>query len=97
MPSTELIFKALADTTRQRILRVLSAEELAVTELVEVLDQPQSTISRHLKILRDAGLLVDRRHGATVLHSTCPPTPCRPISHAPQRRPPTRDRARPFR
>lgn len=72
---SELIFKALADTTRQRILRVLSAQELSVSELVEVLDQPQSTISRHLKVLRDAGLLVDRRSGATVLHSTCPVPP----------------------
>ncbi len=70
MPSTELLFKALADATRLRILRALSLEELSVTELVEVLGQPQSTVSRHLKILRDAGLLVERRNGATVLHST---------------------------
>ncbi|MBI4578484.1 MAG: metalloregulator ArsR/SmtB family transcription factor [Planctomycetes bacterium] len=75
MAGTELLFKAFADTTRQRILRALSVQELAVTELVEVLDQPQSTVSRHLKVLRDAGLLVDRRHGATVLHATCPLAP----------------------
>jgi ubiquinone/menaquinone biosynthesis C-methylase UbiE/DNA-binding transcriptional ArsR family regulator len=75
MAVSELIFKALADATRQRILRVLWAQELSVSELVEVLDQPQSTISRHLKVLRDAGLLVDRRNGATVLHSTCPVPP----------------------
>jgi ArsR family transcriptional regulator len=73
MPGTELIFKALADATRQRIVHVLAIEELSVTELVEVLDQPQSTVSRHLKILRDAGLVMDRRNGPTVLHSTCPP------------------------
>jgi len=72
MTGTELLFKSLADTTRQRILRVLSAEELSVSELVEVLAQPQSTVSRHLKVLRDAGLLVDRRLGATVMYSTCP-------------------------
>ena len=72
MPATEPLFRALADATRQRILRVLSAEELSVTELVEVLDQPQSTVSRHLKVLRDAGLLVDRRSKTTVMHSTCP-------------------------
>lgn len=72
MAGSELVFKALADATRQRILRVLSSEELSVSELVEVLDQPQSTISRHLKVLRDAGLLVERRSGATVLHSMHP-------------------------
>lgn len=75
MATTELLFKAFADTTRQRILRALSAEELSVTELVEVLDQPQSTVSRHLKVLRDAGLLVDRRSRSTVLHSVLPPLP----------------------
>ncbi len=75
MAATELLFKAFADNTRQRILRALSAEELSVTELVEVLDQPQSTVSRHLKVLRDAGLLVERRTGATVLHRTCPALP----------------------
>lgn len=74
MATTELLFKAMADATRQRILRVLTAEELSVTELVEVLDQPQSTISRHLKTLRDAGLVVERRSGPTVLHSTWPLT-----------------------
>ncbi|HOJ72483.1 MAG TPA: metalloregulator ArsR/SmtB family transcription factor [Phycisphaerae bacterium] len=75
MTGSELIFKAMADSTRQRILRVLSAEELGVTELVEVLDQPQSTISRHLKVLRDAGLVVERRNGPLVLHSACPVSP----------------------
>ncbi len=75
MTGTELLFRSLADTTRLRILRVLSVEELSVSELVEVLGQPQSTVSRHLKILKDAGLLVDRRSGATVMYSTCPQEP----------------------
>lgn len=73
MAATELVFKALTDPTRRRILGALSLEELSVSELVEILDQPQSTISRHLKVLRDAGLLLDRRSGPTVLHRTCPP------------------------
>lgn len=72
MAETELLFKAFADTTRQRLLQVLCAEELSVSELVGVLDQPQSTISRHLKVLRDAGLLLDRRCGPTVLYSAWP-------------------------
>jgi len=48
---------------------VLSRHELAVSELVEVLAQPQSTVSRHLKVLRGAGLIHDRRDGNTVLYS----------------------------
>ena len=58
----------MADRTRQRALTVLTGCELSVSELVEVLGQPQSTISRHLKVLRDASLISDRRDGATVLY-----------------------------
>lgn len=65
----EIVFKAMADRTRQRALAVLADHELTVSELVEVLGQPQSTISRHLKVLRDAGLIRDRRNRATVLYT----------------------------
>ncbi len=62
----DAVFKAMADGTRQRVLSVLGRQELSVGELVEVLDQPQSTVSRHLKVLRDAGLVADRRQGPAV-------------------------------
>jgi ArsR family transcriptional regulator len=65
----EVIFKAMTDQTRRRTLAVLRRHELSVSELVETLDQPQSTVSRHLKVLRDAGLIRDRRDGNTVLYS----------------------------
>lgn len=64
-PDNERLFRALSDPTRQRVLQLLIAEELNVTELVEILRQPQSTISRHLKVLRAAALIVDRREGVT--------------------------------
>lgn len=64
-PSVTL-FKALGDPTRHLIVQVLSQQELAVNELVESLGQPQSTISRHLRVLREAGLISDRREGVTV-------------------------------
>ena len=66
---SEAIFKALADSTRQKILQTLLQHELSVTELVEVLGQPQSTVSRHLKVLRNAELILDRRNGVTVHYS----------------------------
>ncbi len=69
MATTEILFKALGDKTRQRLLRVLIGMELSVSDLVEVLDQPQSTVSRHLKVLRQAGLLLDERLGNTVMYS----------------------------
>lgn len=65
----ESVFKALADATRQRILQVLVRQDVNVSELVEILSQPQSTISRHLKVLRDAGLIVDRRDGAAAVYT----------------------------
>jgi ArsR family transcriptional regulator len=60
------IFKTLADPTRIRILALLEAEELAVQDLMDVLGMPQSRVSRHLGILREAGLLRDRRDGTFV-------------------------------
>lgn len=65
----EVVFKALADRTRQRVLTLLSRHELGVSELVELLRQPQSTVSRHLKVLKEAGLIVDARYGQSVRYS----------------------------
>lgn len=65
---TEPVFRAMAEPTRRRLLQVLTLEELKVSELVEVLGQPQSTLSRHLRVLREAGLVRDRREGASSLY-----------------------------
>lgn len=50
-------------------MAVLAAHDFSVSELVEILRQPQSTVSRHLKVLRDAGLIRDQRDGNNVLYS----------------------------
>lgn len=55
--------KALADETRLRLLGVLARYELNVGEIVQVMGMGQSRISRHLKVLMDAGLVVCQRHG----------------------------------
>jgi ArsR family transcriptional regulator len=54
----------LAETVRVRLLTVLEAEELAVGELVQILQLPQSTVSRHLKVLTTRGWVVRRTEGA---------------------------------
>jgi ubiquinone/menaquinone biosynthesis C-methylase UbiE len=54
---------SLADPTRLRLLRVLEREELSVQELCAVLRLPQSTVSRHLKVLVDQAWLASRRDG----------------------------------
>lgn len=60
--------RAAADPTRLRILALLESGELTVSELVTILGQSQPRISRHLKILVDAGLLSRFREGSWVFH-----------------------------
>jgi ubiquinone/menaquinone biosynthesis C-methylase UbiE len=59
-------FQALADPTRLRVLALLRLMELSVGELAQVLGQSQPRVSRHLKILADAGVLDRRKEGSWV-------------------------------
>lgn len=68
-----LKFKALADQTRLRLVSILYHYELSVNELVRIMEMGQSRISRHLKILTEAGLLKARRDGLWVFY-TAPKT-----------------------
>ncbi|MBT6147008.1 MAG: metalloregulator ArsR/SmtB family transcription factor, partial [Gemmatimonadetes bacterium] len=63
------IFKACADETRLRILVLLGEGQLCVCEIVDVLDMPQGKISRHLAVLRRAGLVEDERRGTWIHYS----------------------------
>ncbi|KIH75535.1 transcriptional regulator, ArsR family [Geoalkalibacter ferrihydriticus] len=69
MKQTARIFKALADETRLRILALLTRGELCVCDLMSILDLPQSTVSRHLAYLRNAGLVSDRRQGVWMYYT----------------------------
>jgi ArsR family transcriptional regulator len=62
--------ESLADPTRLRLLRVLERNELGVAELCDVLQLPQSTVSRHLKILADHKWVRGRRQGTNHLYRT---------------------------
>lgn len=66
------VFKACADATRLRLLVLLSERELCVCELVDILQMPQGKISRHLAVLRRAGLVADRRDGTWIHYSLQP-------------------------
>ena len=59
----ELLFKALADRTRLRVINLIGADEVCVCFFVEVLKINQPKISRHLAYLRRAGLVSTRRDG----------------------------------
>jgi ubiquinone/menaquinone biosynthesis C-methylase UbiE/DNA-binding MarR family transcriptional regulator len=60
--------ESLADPTRLRLLRLLERHELGVAELCDVLQMPQSTVSRHLKMLADQGWLRSRAHRTNNLY-----------------------------
>ncbi len=64
--------KILSDPTRLRLLALLGREELAVAELQEILGMAQSRISSQLALLRQAGLVVDRREGKKAFYSLRP-------------------------
>ena len=55
--------KAIADETRQQIMKLCCCQELAVGEIVEKTSVSQPTVSHHLAILRDAGLVIVRSEG----------------------------------
>ncbi len=63
------LFGSADDPRRLRILAALLSKELCVCELVDVLAMPQYEVSRHLGVLRNAGLLTDRREGLWVYYS----------------------------
>ena len=61
MQQAAKLFKVLSEVSRLRILGLLQYGELCVCDLMEVLDMPQSTVSRHLAKLKERGLVQDRR------------------------------------
>jgi DNA-binding transcriptional ArsR family regulator len=63
------IFQALADPVRLRIVESMISEERAVSDIVERMDIHQSGVSRHLRILADAGLVQMRPDGQKRLYS----------------------------
>ena len=63
MPNLDASFSALADPTRRAILARLALGEATVMELAEPFDMTQPAISRHLKVLEGAGLIIRRVEG----------------------------------
>ena len=61
-------FKALADPTRREIVRLLRDGPRSSGEIAEKFPSAWPTISRHLGVLRDAGLILSERHGQAILY-----------------------------
>ena len=65
---SDTAFKALSDATRREILRLLGKREMSVGEIVDNFAMSQPSISRHLAVLRNAGLVTTRREGQNVVY-----------------------------
>ena len=69
---TAFIFKALSDENRIRILELLRNGEMCACKLLEELKVTQPTLSHHMKILCDSGIVVSRREGKWIHYSVYP-------------------------
>jgi DNA-binding transcriptional ArsR family regulator len=73
------IYRAIADPSRRRILDMLATGDRTVTALMEPFDMSQPAISKHLRVLREAGLVVERKVGRH-RHYSLSPEPLREIA-----------------
>jgi ArsR family transcriptional regulator, arsenate/arsenite/antimonite-responsive transcriptional repressor len=64
--------RALADPLRRRIVQMLAAEQLCTCHLVEELDATQTNVSNHLRVLREAGLVLSEQAGRYTYHRLVP-------------------------
>jgi ArsR family transcriptional regulator, arsenate/arsenite/antimonite-responsive transcriptional repressor len=62
------VMKALSDPSRVKILKILGVKELCVCELRQLLGLAQPTVSKHLKILEEAGLVDYRKEGSWIIY-----------------------------
>src|SRR4030095_9847794 len=73
MKEAPAVFRLLGDEVRRRLLRLLATERLNVTELTGILGIAQSGVSRHLGLLRDSGLVEERREGGVTYYQVPAP------------------------
>src|SRR6516162_4960007 len=70
--ATDEALRALAEPRRRAILRLVSEEELAAGQIAEAFDVTRTAVSQHLTVLRNAGLLTERRDGTRRLYRARP-------------------------
>jgi DNA-binding transcriptional ArsR family regulator len=68
--ATSDVFNAIAESRRRAILTLLASEERTVSDIVAMLDCPQPSVSKHLRVLSDVGLVHARRDGRHMLYRT---------------------------
>ena len=68
LATTSLIFKALSDPTRRRVLELLKRGPMSAGELAEHFDVSKPTLSAHFAVLREAGLIAAEKQGKSILY-----------------------------
>jgi DNA-binding transcriptional ArsR family regulator len=68
--TTSDTFNAIAEPRRRDILVLLAGDERSVGEIVDALELPQPSVSKHLQVLREVGLVTTRRDGRNILYRT---------------------------
>src|SRR5262250_2470636 len=81
MQKASALFRLLSDSTRLRLLRILARDRFNVTELTGILGVAQSNVSRHLGLLKDAGLVAEEREAGYVYYRV--PDEMRANGHGP--------------
>ena len=64
------VFNAVAEPQRRAILEFIAGDERSVSEIVDALELAQPSVSKHLRVLKDVGLVNARRHGKQMLYRT---------------------------
>lgn len=62
-------FKALADPTRRQILKLLQERDMSAGAIAEHFNMTKPSISHHLNVLKNSGLILDERHGQNIIYS----------------------------
>jgi DNA-binding transcriptional ArsR family regulator len=69
-PTTSDPFNAVAEPRRRHILELIAGDERSVNEIADALELEQPSVSKHLQVLRDVGLVTMRRDGRRILYRT---------------------------
>ncbi|MEO1659078.1 MAG: metalloregulator ArsR/SmtB family transcription factor [Pseudomonadota bacterium] len=78
LKTTNDVFNAIAEPKRRALIEIIAGREMAVGDLVEETKWPQPAVSKHLAVLREVGLVTERREGRCRIY-TIQPDKLRPI------------------
>jgi ArsR family transcriptional regulator len=70
---TARVLKVLGDPNRIKIVELLASEEICQCEIIPIIGQSQPTVSRHLRLLEENGILISRRDGVKMLYRIANP------------------------